>query len=352
MLGDTGLAMMAQQALAEPGADAEAPEWVHLLPAGAIQTADARGPYSVADAEALIAVSFTDTDRLVLDENHATDLAAPSGAPAPARGWIVEMQARPSGIWGRVEWNAAGRELVATKAYRGISPVILHDRSGRIVRILRASLVNKPNLRGLTALNQESDMTLMERLAEILGLDKASTEAQIIAAVREMKGGKAHETAAQAQLPQIAAALGLEGDATPEVVLAAAQARTSDTDVVAALQAELGTVTKALNDVTSAQANDRATAFVDGEIKRGRVGVKALRDHYIAMHMADSARVEKEIGALPLLAASGTTIQPPAPKEGEVALNAEQAQVAKLLGQDPKDYAATLEAERANEETF
>jgi len=44
-----------------------------------------------------------DRNGLIIDENHATDHAAPHGLPAPSRGRIVEMQGRPDGIWGRVE---------------------------------------------------------------------------------------------------------------------------------------------------------------------------------------------------------------------------------------------------------
>ena len=107
-------ALMASQALPAFDAGQAAPDWVHLLPApvgGKIGTTDSRGPYHVTDTAALIAASFAEADRLPIDENHSTDLAAPRGEPAPARGWIVGMEARADGIWGQVEWNAAGADL-------------------------------------------------------------------------------------------------------------------------------------------------------------------------------------------------------------------------------------------------
>lgn len=137
---------------AEPDA---APRYIHLLPAGEVTTMDGRGPYRVPSAAALIAASLAVGDRLPIDENHSTDIAAPKGAPSPAQGWIIGLQARSDGIWGEVEWNAAGRGLVAEKAYRHISPVIAHRPDGTVTGILRASLVNRPNLRGLTALHQQ-----------------------------------------------------------------------------------------------------------------------------------------------------------------------------------------------------
>lgn len=293
----------------------------------------------------MIAASFAESDRLPIDENHATDLAAPLGHPAPARGWIVEMQAREDGIWGRVEWTEAGRVMVADRAYRALSPVVIHDKGKTISRILRASLVNRPNLRGLAALNQETTMTLMERLAELLGLDPAATEDQILAAVSTLNQAPALQSA----LTEIGTALGVAADQT--AILAAARARSVTTDQVTALQSELTTVASELRTLKETGARAQAEAFVDGEIRKGRVGVKPLRDHYVAMHMADAARVEKEIGALPILGASGTlNSPPPAQQDGQIALNADQLAAARLIGIDPKAYAETLKAEGRTQE--
>jgi len=117
-------ALMGALDLAARPDEGGAPEWVHLLPAGAVETVDRRGPYRVTDGEKLIAASFAQSPRLPIDENHATDLAAPKGQPAPARGWITALEARADGIWGKVEWTEAGRQLVEDRAYRGLSPVI------------------------------------------------------------------------------------------------------------------------------------------------------------------------------------------------------------------------------------
>ncbi len=329
---------------------AEAPDWIHLLPTaeGAIQTSDARGPYQVGDAARLIAASFAEGNKLPIDENHATDLAAPKGLPAPARGWIVEMQARADGIWGRVEWTGRGRELVTDRAYRAISPVVLHDKAKRIVRVLRASLVNRPNLRGLAALHEEQSMSFNQRLAEALGLEATATEDQILEAV----GAAAKpDTALQSAIAEIGTALGVEGAANAQAVVDAAKSLGKRDELVPALQAEIATLTTEVTALKEGTARARAEAFVDGEIRRGRAGVKPLRDHYIAMHMADPGRVEKELGALPVIGSTGTVqTPPPAQADGTIALNAEQIAVARMLGMSTEDYAAELKAVRANEE--
>ena len=343
-------ALMASQDLPAVATGQAAPDWVHLLPApadGKIGTTDARGPYLINDATALIAASFAEADRLPIDENHSTDLAAPRGEPAPARGWIVGMEARADGIWGQVEWNAAGSRLIKGKAYRALSPVILHDKAKVIHSILRASLVNRPNIRGLTALNQqETNMTFMQKLAEKLGLGADASEEAILAAI----GGKASDTAMQSALTEIGVALGVQQGAEVAAIVTAAKSNKAAPAAIVALQSEIATLTTQLNAVTEAQARHAAETYIDGEIKKGRVSVKPLRDHYIAMHMVDAARVEKEIGAMPVLSRSGTGIVPPAPKDGEVSLNAEQTAAAAALGIDPKTYAATLKSERGQEE--
>lgn len=335
-------------AVAVEAADGAAPDWVHLIPAGRISTQDGRGPYRVDDPEALARASLPEGGRLPVDECHATDLAAPEGRPAPARGWIVELQARADGVWGRVEWTEAGRALVEGRAYRALSPVITHRPDGAVTAILRASLVNAPNLRGLAALHQEeTEMDLLERLLAALGLPAGTTAEQAVERVAALRAAQdAGAAALQAALAPIAEAAGLAGDADATAVLAGVRALKGGD--VAALQAELSRVTTELNGVVAEGKRRAAETFVDGAIAAGRVGVKPLRDRYVSMHMADPAGTEELIGAMPVL--DGAALipggQPPA-AEGAVALNAAQRQAAALLGLDPAAYAETLKREAA-----
>lgn len=325
-----------------------APEWVHLLPSaqGEIQTYDDRGPYKMADIAAVVAASMQSERGMPIDENHATDTAMQNGNGAPARGWIKELQARADGLWGRVEWTKAGAELLADRAYRGISPVFNHLADKTITRVLRASLTNKPNLKGLVALNTENAMSFAA-IAKRLGLGDDASEEAILAAIDKMK--KPDEPALQSALTEIGTVLGVEGG-NPAAVLAAARSAKTGTDAITALQAELTTVTGKLNTLQADGAKIRATAFVDGAIAQGRVGVKPLRDHYIAMHCEDAARVEKEIGNLPALGSTGQiTAQPPATGAEITSLNAEQTQVADQLGIPHDKFLASLQADAKKE---
>jgi len=333
----------------------EAPEWIQLLPAGIIRTGDGRGPYRVADTSELVRVSLQAGDRLPIDENHSTDLAAPRGEPAPARGWIVALEARQDGIWGKVEWTEDGKRLVAGRAYRGISPVIQHKPDGTVTQLLRASLVNRPNLRGLAALHaEENSMNLLQKLLAALGLPAATTEEAAIAAVTTMHAQQAaSSTALQAALSPIAKAVGLPETSDAAAVLAGVEAVKGGDQEVTALQAELTRVATELKTLQEGGKKKAAEMFVDQAIKAGHVGVKPSRERFIALHMADPVETEKMINAMPTLGVGGQVVPstPPA-ANGEISLNAEQLTVARMLGQDPKDYAATLRAEREQREAM
>lgn len=301
-----------------------APEWLHMLPAGEARTHDGRGPYRVADVPALLTTSMAAAGgRMVVCENHATDLAAPRGKAAPARGWITELQGRADGVWGRVDWTADGRRMVEAKEYRGISPVIAHRADGTITALLRATLTNTPNLTGLTSLHHErNDMALRELLIEALGLDSEADDAAIVAAVTAAKEGAGKDVgpdgavALQAVLAPIAKAAGVAADADAAAVLAGVQLLAGDADDrVVGLQSELAGVTTRLNAVTETQKRDKATAFVDAAIAAGRVGVKPVRGDYIAMHMRDVAEAERLVNAMPVLV-PGVTPRGGPPPEG------------------------------------
>ncbi|QPL39381.1 hypothetical protein IT881_15180 [Erythrobacter sp. A30-3] len=304
----TSLALMGAVSL--PDGDG-VPDWLHLLPTeGAVRTNDGRGPYKVTDIAGIIEASLQAGAKLVLDENHSTDLAAPKGKEAPARGWIVELQRRTDGVWGRVEWTKRGREMIADREYRGVSPVIAHRKDGTIVAIRRASLVNEPNFVELTALHQQDhqekpSMTFMEQLAKALGLGESASEEDILAALKkalaEPEGDidaveKAVKEAAQSTISPIAKDLGLDEGADLVAIQSAIGALKTGSDkageIVTAMQSRL-------DALETDRKKDTATAFVDGAIREGRAGLKPQRDEYIAMHMENPDRAKKLIGALP-----------------------------------------------------
>ncbi len=300
-------------------------DWIHLLPAGPITTHDGRGPYHIASMQALIertsqrGSGASGTLRLPVDECHSTDKAAPLGLPAPARGWIVALEARADGLWGQVEWTGEGRRLIEDGAYAGISPAILHSKSGEVQELLRASLTNTPNLRGLTALHSEDEiMDWKAKLIEMLGLDAASDDAAIEAAMRAKMDGGGVSTHAVLEHPS-----------------------------VLALQSQVTSLTDELAALRDGAKRHAAETFVDGAIAQGRVGVTPLRDDYITLHMENPARAEALIGGMPVVKA-GAVIEGDAPQAGGAsalaALGAEDRQVMQLFSLTEDEYRARQEA--------
>ena len=294
------------------------PEWINLLPAGDIRTVDGRGPYRVRSLQSLIAASLKDGGKLPIDECHATDKGAPLGLAAPARGWIVELQEREGGLWGRVEWNGSGRALMEDKAYVGVSPVIMHSQNGEVHQLLRASLTNTPNLQGMVSLHSENTgMDWKAKLIELLGLDGSADDAAIMAAL-------------EARMNPVQSEHGQNLLQHPTVV---------------ALQSQLTDVTNRLNTVVGDRARDTATAFVDAAIAEGRVGVKPARDEYIALHMQDPARAMALVAAMPVLGGGSTvTAADPGAAASAQEFTVEDRQIMSLFGVSEDEYRAELKA--------
>jgi len=113
---------------------------------------------------------------------------------------------------------------------------------------------------------------------------------------------------------------------------------------VIALQSQLGDVTARLTALQDDSKRTAATAFVDAAIAAGRVGVKPLRDDYIALHMENPERAQKLINAAP--AVIGTAMADAAISQGEASgeLAAEDRLVMSTFGIDEAAYRESLVA--------
>lgn len=317
---------------------AGAPDWVHILPMpGLIGTIRGDGPFRVADAAAVIRASLADPRGIPVDENHATQMAGARGEPAPARGWVRDLEARADGIWGRVDWSPTGEALMSERAYRGLSPVIVHRPDGVILQIRSVALTNTPNLIGLTALNTETLMNLAN-IALALGLAEDADEAAILAAIEKLKGTEVTE-ALQSSLAGIAGAFGLKA-VDPAAIEAAAQLAGTMKATVTSLQSEIAGLR-----AESQRAASRA--FVDAEIAKGRLIPVPLIDSLVSMHSSDAAAALKWVEAFPIGAAPRAAV---VPVTELTSLNSEHLAVAAQLGLDHDVYLAALKADRANQE--
>lgn len=165
------------------------PDWVELIPAGEkLEGSDGR--VWLNDKPEAVVAAFNRP--IPIDYEHATELKAPKGEPAPAAGWIEGLELRSGAVWGRVVWTPRGVESLNNREYRFLSPAFLYEKkSHRVFRLVNAGLTNNPNL-SLTALNraggQEKDINMdLEKIAQALGLPKTATEAEILTAINSKK---------------------------------------------------------------------------------------------------------------------------------------------------------------------
>lgn len=329
-------------------------DWMLVFPAGSTKARDGRGPFTAggkAEIEALIertAAYHSGVDIMVDYDHQGHAVAEGLGVNAKAAGWIKELQARPDGLWARVEWTEAARAAIKAGEYRYLSPLFTADDKNRVDVLLNVALVNMPafDLAAHAASTKgEVQVDFLKKAAKALGLEESASEEAVLA---KIAANAKPEAIAAAALKPVALAAGLAETATAEQIAAAFKARGDSDAVVTALKAELAATAGRLATIEKASATEKATALVDGAIREGRVGVKPLRDHYVARASASAegfASVQTELAALPAL--GGSVIPAAQPGEKATALSAEQAQAAKLLGIPADKYLETLNKERA-----
>lgn len=173
---------------------APAPEWVQMFPAPDAKTKkiaarDGR-VFKLSDPSAFVASFNAQKHDVPFDLEHASEIKAPNGDPAPASGWITELQERGGEVWARVEWTSDGAEAVQSRKYRYASPAFNTDRkSGEITTLVSAGLTNRPalNMPALASI-QGADIMHPEVLKK-LGLPETCSVDDVIAEINKLKQG-------------------------------------------------------------------------------------------------------------------------------------------------------------------
>lgn len=243
------------------------PESAELIPAGRVTGRDGRA-WNNDTPQAILAHFAGLGMELPVDVEHSTELKAPKGEPAPAAGWVKGLEMRDGAVWGRIEWNQLGRELVGGKQYRYLSPVILYNpKSGAIGGLSSVALTNRPNL-NLPALNHQNgeetspeEAIMLKALLAALGLPEDATEAQALIRVGSLKTDleTARNHAAQPSLdkyvPRADYDQVLSRATNAEQALASDRQSRLDADIEAAIAGALGEgkITPATVDYHKAQ---------------------------------------------------------------------------------------------------
>lgn len=133
------------------------PEWVRFLAEGANKGRSGRA-YTVLSAHDVTKAStaWKGAIDLIVCFEHQFDRARHNGQRAEAAAWIKEFAATgpdgSPGLWARVEWLPETAQLIRDRKYRYLSAVIEHDAQGNVLRVLRATLTNLPEMDTATAL--------------------------------------------------------------------------------------------------------------------------------------------------------------------------------------------------------
>ncbi|KAB7624329.1 phage protease [Alkalilimnicola sp. S0819] len=312
---------------AELPTDGGAPEWVELIPAGRDVVGRDGRRWVKDQPERLVATFNASGAALPIDWEHASEHKAPKGEPAPAAGWIEELELRDGdALWGRVEWTEAARNQIERKHYRYLSPVFLFEpATRRIATLSSAGLTNRPNL-FLTALNQglndlshpqkeAATMVLPEAIRKALRLADDATESDAVSAINSMQGSL--QTARnQAEQPPL-------------------EKFVPRADHDAALSRATNAEQQLQQHLQQAQEREIETA-INQALEAGKITPATAEYHKAACRQDGGLDAFKQyVAAAPVVAAdSGLDGKQP---DQEKALNSETSQVAAMFGNSADD---------------
>lgn len=229
--------------------------WVPLMPVGEIVAADGR-TWRLEDPEAVVRASEQELSHALVDYDHGADKP---GASSEAAGWIRALSAAqvPGFVAALIEWTDAGRAALEAKRWRFISPTFYHDASGRVLRVARAALTNRPAIRTLPALADEGKDPMPDTETETeSATESAPALAEALAELASLKG----ELAVAAELVTKASA---ERDlALAEVAALKGRIETAEREAVLAEGRRQGKIVPALDGFLAGLSLDQLKQFL------------------------------------------------------------------------------------------
>jgi phage I-like protein len=315
------------------------PEWIRILPLGKVELSDSREPFEV-DAESLSSLVAAFRARgvdLVIDYEHQSL----QGERAPAAGWIKELEARPDGLWARVEWTRQAREYLLSKEYRYFSPVLrLDPDTRRPTALLHLGLTNVPAIKRLPPLVAKwgggAGVTAEPAGPAPAGLQPAGEQGRSMEKIRELLGltPQAEESAVASRWlefwGELAAALGLPAEASVSQILGAA----------AALQAGAAGLRERTEELAALKARlaaESASRAVEEALLAGKVS-PAQQDWALEYFRRDPEGFATYVARAPKLVPVGELLTLRGENRGAADLLPEEMALCRSLNLAPKEY--------------
>ncbi|MCM3419048.1 phage protease [Sphingopyxis alaskensis] len=330
------------------GGDGGPPRVIQLFKMGAHPSRNGKPPVIRVDdrahAERIVAATarYHSSNDMVIDYDHQSVFGARHGVGgrAPAAGWSGRVFATDDGVFAEVDWTEAAATALGKREYRYISPVFTHDKAGRPLFVVNATLTNTPSLdlaAVASALSTEEGSVSMNlaNIAKALGLGEDASEEEILRAIANATGA--------ATMTAIATALGVaEGDD----LVAAATALKEKADnaanpdpakfVPVETVAQLTTSVQSLQGTVDGLQADRRKAKIDAAQSDGRLP-PALVAH--ASSITDEAQLDAFLGALPA-GGLGKAAVSGEPGSASGKLDAAELAVASAMGLTEEEFIA------------
>ena len=292
------------------------PEVIRVLPKGHVSST--KGDFEVDDRDIAGIIRQFKARRLdlVIDYEHQTL----SDVQAPAAGWIKDLYPGEDALMARVEWTQKGREYIANKEYRYLSPVVLVKKADQHAAVFHsAALTNTPAITGMFAIINSDALSIEEEeeprmelsaLIELLGLEEGTAEEDVLKRIKELtqqaaeegqggqegKEGPAKEGSQLVANKTVLDLLGLPEDARTEDVTAR----------IMAFKAGDSALQRRVAELEKQAASQKAEELVGLAMKDGKLS-PAQKEWAVAYALSDPKGFAKFVEKAPVVVPMGKT---------------------------------------------
>jgi phage I-like protein len=312
-----------------------------LFPAGQkVDACDGRS-FKNRNPAAVVAAFKSYGKHLPFDVNHSTHLKAPKGEDSPAAGWITDLDVREGAIWGSVEWTRLGREALADKTYKYVSPGFLPTAEGDVSSLLSAGLVNRPAFTQLPALaaqlnsdteaaSQPIEDPMDKALLKLLGLAETASAAEASAVVTALLK-QVDEAHAELASFRASAAVELAAARDPAVMVPRAE--------LTVVLARAETAEAQLKVEQDAKRQELVDGLIAAGMRDGKI-TPATKGYYVQLCAQDPEAFKAFIEVAPVVVTAGATAVQASPVVTGAAISSLELEVAAHCGLTPDQFKA------------